>query len=207
MKKTAKIIARAGIVGALYVVLTLAVAPIAFSAFQFRISEALTILPLLFPETVIGLTIGCLIANIFGNGVLDLVLGPTATLLAGLLTAFIGKHIHNVPLKLTLGALPPILFNAIIVPFTFMSMTEGFTVYLFNMASVGFGQLVVIAVLGPLVYFASEKIAQRLDGGFSKKGKKNTDLNIEVSSEQNLDNDLDNNLDSDLNGQVDQKND
>lgn len=163
MKKTAKYIARAGIVGALYVAMTFIVMPIAYTPIQFRISEALTILPLIFPETAIGLTIGCLIANIFGNGYLDLVFGTTATLCASIITAFVGKHVHKTVPRFILGALPPIVLNAVIVPVTFMTASDTAQVYFLNALSVGFGQLVVIAVLGPLVYLAATKINARLN--------------------------------------------
>lgn len=162
LKNSTKILARAGVVGGLYAVLTLALAPISYGAVQFRVSEALTILPLIFPETAIGLTIGCFIANIFGNGPLDMILGTIATLTASIITAFIGKHVNKTLPKLILGSLPPILINAFIVPVTFMAVSDTIYVYLLNVLTVFLGQAVVIAILGPLIYFSVEKIAKRL---------------------------------------------
>ena len=54
-----KRISRIAIVAAVYVALTVLLAPISFYALQVRISEALTVLPFLFPETIWGLFIGC----------------------------------------------------------------------------------------------------------------------------------------------------
>ncbi len=76
-------IARAAVIAALYVALVLIFQPVSFGPVQFRVAEALTILPFLMPEAIPGLFIGCLIANFFGGfGLLDIVLGSFATLLA-----------------------------------------------------------------------------------------------------------------------------
>lgn len=160
--KTAKSLARAGVVGALYALLTIVLAPISYGPMQFRVSEALTVLPLIFPETAIGLTIGCFIANIFGNGPLDLVLGTVATFTASLLTAWAGKKIVKTIPKLIIGILPPIIINALIVPFTFMIASDTFLTYLYNASTVLLGQAVVICLLGPLLYFSVLKITERL---------------------------------------------
>lgn len=161
--KTTKLLVRAGVVGALYAVLTIVLAPISYGPVQFRVAEALTLLPLVFPETAIGLTFGCLISNMFGNGPLDMILGTTATLIASLLTAFIGKRVKKDLAKIILGAIPPIIVNAVVVPLTFMTASDTFVAYLINGGTVFLGQTAVIAVLGPLVYFSTEKFAKRLN--------------------------------------------
>ena len=51
MPGATKIIVRAGLIAGLYVVLSLLTLPIASGAIQFRLSEALTILPLFFIST------------------------------------------------------------------------------------------------------------------------------------------------------------
>ena len=61
---------RAAAIAAVYVALTVIFAPISFNAIQVRISEALTILPLFFPEAVPGLFVGCLLGNIIGGGLM-----------------------------------------------------------------------------------------------------------------------------------------
>ena len=79
-----KSLARAGMIAAIYAALTLIFAPISFNAVQFRISEAMTVLPILLPEAVPGLAVGCLVANILGGAALPDVIGGTlATLIAG----------------------------------------------------------------------------------------------------------------------------
>ena len=54
--KTKKIVL-SGIIGGLYVVLSLLTLPVASGAIQFRVSEGLTLLPLFFIEAVGGLLI------------------------------------------------------------------------------------------------------------------------------------------------------
>lgn len=115
MKLTPKQIALAGLVAALYWVLTVASAPLSYGPVQFRISEALTVLPFFIPATIPGLFAGCLIANIFGPvGMLDIIFGPLITLLAAVATRWLyhrSKPKGSVTM-MSLAPLPPILFNA-----------------------------------------------------------------------------------------------
>ena len=62
-RKTKEIVLGA-VIAALYVALTLPFAPIAYGPVQFRISEALTVLPYFTPAAVPGVTLGCLLSNI-----------------------------------------------------------------------------------------------------------------------------------------------
>ena len=41
---------RGAMIAAIYVVITIVLQPISYGAFQFRLAEALTVLPILFPE-------------------------------------------------------------------------------------------------------------------------------------------------------------
>jgi uncharacterized membrane protein len=79
---------RGAIVAALYVVVTFVFAPVSFSTLiQFRASEALTVLPIIFPESVVGLYLGVMLANVLGGlGPIDIFGGSLVTLLAAYLT-------------------------------------------------------------------------------------------------------------------------
>ena len=79
-----KMLCRAGVVAALYAVVTWLLGSFAFGPFQIRPAEALTILPLFFPETVPALYIGCLLANIISAYGVYEILGSLATLFARL---------------------------------------------------------------------------------------------------------------------------
>lgn len=66
----------AAAIAAIYTVLTMVFAPISFGPIQFRISEALCILPFFTPAAVPGLFIGCLLSNLLcGAAALDIILG------------------------------------------------------------------------------------------------------------------------------------
>lgn len=135
-------ITKAGIVAAIYCVLTLFLAPISYAAVQFRISEALTILPFFIPEAVPGLFIGCFFANIFGGlGVVDIIFGSLTTLAAAYLTS-------KMPNKY-LATLPPILLNALIVSI-WVSKFSGIS-YIITMGTIGFGEFVTAGILGVIL--------------------------------------------------------
>lgn len=108
---------RAGVFAALYVVLTLPFVTVTISEIQFRPSEALTMLPLLFPEAIPALFVGCMIANwVAGGAILDIFLGAVVTLVAAVCTYFAGKLLRNFKLSLFVGGLFPVLLNALILP-------------------------------------------------------------------------------------------
>ncbi|MDO5114466.1 MAG: QueT transporter family protein [Synergistaceae bacterium] len=100
--------ALSALIAALYAGLTAALAPLSFGPVQFRVAEALTLLPFFIPEAVPGLFVGCLLSNMLGGfGLVDIILGSAATLLAAWLTA----RARNI----WLAALPPVLVNALVV--------------------------------------------------------------------------------------------
>ena len=75
-----------GILAAVYAALTICTSAISYGQIQFRLAEALCILPYFNPVSTIGLTLGCLIANLFSTvSALDIIVGTAATLLACLL--------------------------------------------------------------------------------------------------------------------------
>ena len=142
------------IIAAAYAALTVVLAPISYGPIQFRVSEALTILPFLMPGAVWGIFIGCVLANLFTGSVLDIVFGSLATLLAGLLTAWFGKKGNTVKYRL-LGCLMPVLFNAVIVGavltwgYQFQEFpNDPLVSYGFNALTVGLGEAGVLFVLG-----------------------------------------------------------
>jgi len=148
---------QAGIIAAFYATLSLAFMPISFAAVQFRVSEALTVLPFFLPSAVPGLFIGCVIANLFSPyGLLDIAAGSAATLIAALATRFIAVKMGDTKLSRLLAPLPPVISNGVIVGLviTYM-MTGGFNAAVFavNGAQVALGELGVCYLLGlPLLY-------------------------------------------------------
>ena len=129
------------IIAALYAAITLLFAPISYGPVQFRISEALTILPALMPQAIPGLTLGCLLANLLGSATpWDVIFGTLATLLASLLTRHLKKN-------LWLAALPPVICNAVIIGLV-LHFTLADVMLLPTIAFVGLGEAVVVYALG-----------------------------------------------------------
>ena len=151
------------IIAALYAIVTIVTIPISFGPIQFRVAEALNILPLFFPESIIGLTIGCLISNLFSpsNILLDATLGTGATLLSAVLCYLIGKVIKKEPLRVILGIIPAIVINALVVPFTFLAYSSLKELYLIEALSVFLGQTGVLIILGIPLYYALKSINQK----------------------------------------------
>ena len=159
-QKTLLYMTRCAIIAALYVVLTylsflfgLASGPV-----QFRLSEALCILPVFLPEGVVGLTLGCLLSNLITGGhILDIVFGTLATAIGAIGTRALLK-IKRFPY--ILYTLPSILSNAIIVPLVLCyTLNGGYSNAFFfpTVGSVALGEAVVCLVLGSLLYLAIKK--------------------------------------------------
>lgn len=144
--KTEKIVIIA-VVAALYAVLTLALSPISFGPIQFRVSEVMTLLPLLGKGYIISLTIGCFLANLFGPvGIIDVIFGTLATLISAYLVYITGKSMKNKKMCVLIASLWPTIINAIIIGII-LNVTLGFPLIL-SMLEVGFGQFVVITIVG-----------------------------------------------------------
>ena len=162
MNDAVKKLCRAGIVSALYVVTTLVVFPVASGAIQFRLSEALTLLPLFFFESVPALFVGCLLSNLItGCAPIDVVLGSLITLVAGLMTYAVGKIFKKTWLKIALGGLFPVLFNALLLPLIWEYCYGAEHVYLIQMALLLLGQTVSVYLAGtPLVLAIKKRIGK-----------------------------------------------
>lgn len=150
---------RSAIIAAIYVVLTFIFQPISFGAIQFRIAEALTLMPMILPEAVPGLFIGCLLANLLCGGIwFDVVLGSLATLLAAMAVARLRRY----PLA---AAAMPAVFNGLIVgPVVYFAYVHApgtameIGILLFNMFTVAAGEAVVCYVLGLLLLYSLKKM-------------------------------------------------
>ncbi len=151
MKFSAKTLTICGVIAAAYSALTYISAAfgLAYGPIQFRISEALTILPLFTPAAIPGLTIGCLLSNFASFNPIDLIFGTLATFLAAITTRAM-RNITTLKVPL-LSILAPVFFNAIIVGVEIsVFYLGGFTVYgfLISALQVGLGELAVLCFLG-----------------------------------------------------------
>ena len=81
-KLTARDMAQIALVAAIYVALTITppLNAISYGAYQFRISEMMNFTAFYNKKYIIGVTIGCMIANFFSFGLLDVFVGGGSTL-------------------------------------------------------------------------------------------------------------------------------
>jgi uncharacterized membrane protein len=161
MKKfNAKTLSRLGIIAGLYVALSVLVLPLASGAIQIRFGEAMTLLPLFFPEATISLFIGCAIVNLIsGCALTEIIAGSLITLIAGVLTAITGKVIKNKVLKIFVGGLFPVLLNALLLPVVWVYCYGALEyMYFLQVLFLFVGQTVAVYLLGtPVILFVKKQ--------------------------------------------------
>lgn len=144
-----KSLATSGIIAALYIAVSLLVAPIAFGAIQYRISEIFNHLIVFNKKYFFGIVIGVLITNLFSPmAAYDLIFGVAHTVLSLLITIFATKFIK--------GNMNQMIFNTIV--FTFMSFIIAFELklafelpFFYSWLTVAIGEFVVLAVGIPIM--------------------------------------------------------
>ncbi len=142
---------RCAVIAAVYVVVCLVLAPFSYGAVQVRVAEALCLLPVFGAEYIVGVTLGCFLANLLGSTVVDVVFGTLATLLACLVT----YKLRDIRVKglAVPASLPPVVFNMIIVgafeiTFFFSDGAPTAMLAVFNAVTVGIGELISCTILG-----------------------------------------------------------
>jgi uncharacterized membrane protein len=141
----------AGLIASIYAALSLLLAPLTFGTVQFRVAEAMTLLPILFPEAIPGLFVGCFLTNLFSPvGLPDIVFGSLATLIAAYMTFKLRRNTW-------LACVPPIAVNALVVGM--LLHVEYGTPFILNMLSVGAGQAGAVLVLGSALIYTVKRSA------------------------------------------------
>lgn len=147
--KTKRIV-RTAVIAALYALLTVALAPISYGNFQFRVSEILVLLAYFDPFYIGGLTLGCFIANLLGpNGTMDVIFGTLATFISVGAISLTAKYIKN-KTSLFIASLWPTIFNGIIIGWM-LNVTVGAPLWI-TIGEVALGEFVVITIVGLPVF-------------------------------------------------------
>ena len=163
MFHSTKSLTRAAMIAAFYCVLTMMFQPISYGPVQFRISECLTLLPVLCAEAVPGLTLGCLLANLLcGAAWYDVVFGSAATLLA----AVCSRRLRDIPAA---AAAMPVIFNGLIVgPVVYMAYSHApgtalsVPLLIKDIGSVAAGEAAVCFLLGLTMVNAVRTVGRRI---------------------------------------------
>ena len=132
-------IIRVAMIAAIYVVLNIIFAPISYGPIQVRIAEALVVLPFIDPSAIIGLFLGCILANVIGPlGMVDIMGGSLCTLVAAYLTYKVKNP--------KLAPLPPVLINAFGVSLYLHFLFE--IPYWLTVIYIGIGEIIACYILG-----------------------------------------------------------
>ena len=147
MNKNIRFIVSQAIIASLYVVLTVVVGPFSYMAMQLRISEILVLLCFYKKDYIVGLTLGCLIANLFSPMLIyDITLGLLATVLS-LICVSKSKNLY-------IAAIFPVVFNSLLVG---LELTLAYKLpYFLSALEVGCGELIVM-IVGVIVFKILEK--------------------------------------------------
>lgn len=140
-------ITQGAMIAALYVVLTWVanVLGLANGAIQVRFSEVLCILPVFTPAAIPGLFVGCLLANILNGCVIwDIIFGSLATLIGAFGTYFLRKTKF-------VFTLPPVIANAVIVPFVLRYAYGVGDAHWYLVATVAAGEIISVCILGMIL--------------------------------------------------------
>lgn len=158
-KKGTAYITQAAVIAAIYVILVVIFNYWSFGPIQFRIAEALTILPYFTPAAIPGLFIGCLLSNVLGGAAFwDIVFGSLATLFGALGTYALRKW------SKWLGSVPPIVANTIIIPFVLKYAYGSEGMLVFFMVTVGLGEVIVCGVFGMVLLTVLNKYRRVIFG-------------------------------------------
>lgn len=144
-----KRLTRGAIIAGLYIVITYILAPVSFGPLQFRASEALTVLPIIYPEAIPALFIGCLISNIFGGlGLVDIIGGSLVTLVAAYFTYYFRGSI--------LAYLSPVVLNGLLISIYLKVLFD--LPYWLTAIEIAASEALVVFLLGyPLIYYLKKR--------------------------------------------------
>src|SRR5690606_29920869 len=156
MNMKVKFIATTGIIAALYVAVTLLVAPFGFTEIQFRVSEMFNHLVAFSPSFMPGIVIGVFIANLFSPlGIFDLVFGVGHSIITLAIFIFVCKFVKNIWARL--------IINTTLFTFTMFIIAAQLNIVLGfpfweTWLFVAFGEFVVLAVGAPIMYTLNKRL-------------------------------------------------
>ncbi|MBN2300136.1 MAG: QueT transporter family protein [Acholeplasmataceae bacterium] len=134
-------------IAAIYVVLVYVLRFASFGLIQFRVAEVLMILIIFDKKSIIGVTLGCFVANLVGGAILiDIIFGSMATGIAGILMYVTRKNIF-------VSLIWPAVINGIIIG---LILTYGYLAgpFYITAPSVFIGEAVILYALGLPIYLS-----------------------------------------------------
>lgn len=149
-------LSKMGLIAALYIAITLAIAPVGFGPIQFRLSEMFNYLALLHKRYVIAVTLGVVIVNFFSPlGLIDVVVGGSSTLLVLVISRIATKNIKTLKIKMiVMGIIATASMFTIAAQFYFVGDHPFWPTYL----TMALGELISMTIGGFVIYFVNKKV-------------------------------------------------
>ena len=150
-------ITRGALIAGILVILNYIFAPISFNVVQFRVSEILCLLPALFPEAILGMTLGAFLSNLLigGVGFFDYVFGTLATFFCSILINYLFKRTQN----LWLISILPVIFTVFITG-TYLAFLFQ-TPLLLSWLYVGIGEIGAVYLLAVPFTYALKRVMDK----------------------------------------------
>jgi uncharacterized membrane protein len=151
-----KTIAISGIIAALYVAVSLMVAPFGFTAVQFRVSEMFNHLIVFNKKYFFGIVLGVFVTNMFSPlGLYDLTFGVAHSIITLSLTILASKYIK--------GNLGRMIFNTLMFTFTMFIIAFELNLaldlpFFYTWLTVAAGEFVVLAVGIPIILALNKRL-------------------------------------------------
>lgn len=151
-----KQMATSGIIAALYVAVSLLIAPFGFTNIQFRVSEMFNHLVVFDKKYIFGIVLGVFIANLFSPlGVVDLIFGVGHSIIALTITIFSAKFISGVTKRMIFNTL---VFTVTMFIIAFeLNLVLGLP-FLFTWVTVAAGEFIVMAVGIPVMIALNSRL-------------------------------------------------
>lgn len=151
-----KTIAVTGVIAALYVAVSLLVAPFAFGAVQFRIAEMFNHLIVFNKKYFFGIVLGVFITNMFSPmAAYDLTFGVAHSIITLSLTIFATKYVKGIFARLAINT---ILFTFTMCIIAFELMLWFDIPFLYTWLTVAAGEFVVLAVGIPIMLALNKRL-------------------------------------------------
>lgn len=152
-----KFLAMSAIIAALYIAVTMLVAPISFGQVQFRIAEMFNHLIVFNPRYMLGVVLGVFISNFLLStiGPIDLIFGVGHTIITLCILIFICKFVKNIIARLVINTLLFTITMFIIAAQLNLVLDFPFwETWLF----VALGELAVLAISAPIMYALNKRL-------------------------------------------------
>ncbi|MDR3241287.1 MAG: QueT transporter family protein [Lactobacillaceae bacterium] len=145
-----------GVVAALYVAITLLIAPMAYGQLQLRLSEGFNHLAVFNKRYIWALSIGVLIANMFSPlGIIDVIFGTLGTLVMTTISYFLTRKMKSVVKRLIVSTvIDTLMMWSVAVELYFVAKAPFWLTY----GWVALGELVSLIFGAVLIYVLSKRM-------------------------------------------------